>query len=97
MGIMFFQQFTGINAIVNNTVSIFEDAGSSVPSQYASIIVGAIQLIFTVFSGFMVYQIESERMCLSNYILTIELLKIRWIVSEDDSCSSVLVSLSPSL
>jgi len=59
MGIMFFQQFTGINAIVNNTVSIFEDAGSSVPSKYASIIVGAIQLIFTVFSGFMVYNLKS--------------------------------------
>ena len=59
MGIMFFQQFTGINAIVNNTVSIFEDAGSSVPSKYASIIVGAIQLMFTVVSGFMVYKLKS--------------------------------------
>lgn len=54
MGIMFFQQFSGINAIVNNTSSIFEDAGSSIKSSYATIIVGFVQLIFTIISGFLV-------------------------------------------
>ena len=54
LAVMFFQQFTGINAIVNNTVSIFEDAGSSIESRYASIIVGAVQLVCTILSGFVV-------------------------------------------
>lgn len=54
MSIMFFQQFSGINAIVYNTVSIFEAAGSSIPAKYATIIVGLVQFIFTVLSGFFV-------------------------------------------
>ena len=57
MGLMFFQQFSGINAIVYNTVSIFEAAGSTITPKYATVIVGSIQLIFTVFSGFFVSQV----------------------------------------
>lgn len=54
LGIMFFQQATGINAMVFYTVSIFQTAGSSIDSRYATIIVGAVQLVFTVASGFFV-------------------------------------------
>jgi len=52
MGIMFFQQFTGINAVVYYTVSIFQSAGSSIDSRYATIIVDFVQLLFTAASGF---------------------------------------------
>lgn len=31
--IMFFQQFTGINAIIYNTVTIFQTAGSTIDSR----------------------------------------------------------------
>ncbi len=54
LGIMFFQQSTGINAMVFYTVSIFQTAGSSIESRYATIIVGAVHLIFCVASGFLV-------------------------------------------
>uniref|UniRef100_A0A0P5NG88 Sugar transporter n=1 Tax=Daphnia magna TaxID=35525 RepID=A0A0P5NG88_9CRUS len=54
MGIMFFQQFTGINAMVFYTVNIFKSAGSSIDGRYATIIVGVVQLIATAFSGFFV-------------------------------------------
>ncbi|KAK4011374.1 hypothetical protein OUZ56_020488 [Daphnia magna] len=54
LSIMLFQQTTGINAIVFYTVSIFQTAGSSMDGTYATIIVGAVQLIFTVASGFLV-------------------------------------------
>ena len=54
LGVMLFQQTTGINAIIFYTVSIFHTAGSTIESRYATIIVGAVQLIFTVASGFLV-------------------------------------------
>lgn len=54
LGIMFFQQATGINAMIFYTVSIFQVAGSSIESRYATIIVGGVQLVFTIASGFLV-------------------------------------------
>ncbi|EFX84289.1 hypothetical protein DAPPUDRAFT_47180 [Daphnia pulex] len=54
LGIMFFQQFTGINAVVFYTVSIFKSAGSSIDGRYATIIIGVVQLLATAASGFFV-------------------------------------------
>ena len=54
LGLMLFQQTTGINAIIFYTVSIFQTAGSSIDDRHATIIVGAVQLVFTVASGFLV-------------------------------------------
>lgn len=54
LGIMFFQQFTGINAMVFYTVGIFQSAGSSIDGRYATIIVGIVQFVCTVASGFLV-------------------------------------------
>ncbi|XP_067013918.2 facilitated trehalose transporter Tret1 isoform X1 [Anabrus simplex] len=44
-GLMFFQQMCGINAVIFYTVQIFEDAGSSLPSDICTIIVGVVQVI----------------------------------------------------
>lgn len=54
MGIMFFQQFTGINAMIFYTVSIFKSAGTTMDGRYATIIVGFVQLFATAASGFLV-------------------------------------------
>ena len=54
LGLMLFQQTTGVNAIIFHTVSIFQSAGSTIDERSATIIVGAVQLIFTVASGFLV-------------------------------------------
>lgn len=54
MGVMFFQQFSGINAIIYNTVAIFRSAGSTIEGRYATIIVGFVQLAATLASGSMV-------------------------------------------
>ena len=54
LAIMFFQQFTGINAMVFYTVNIFKSAGSTLDSHYSTIIIGFVQLIATACSGFLV-------------------------------------------
>lgn len=54
IGLMFFQQFTGINAMVFYTVDIFESAGSTLDGRYATIIIGVVQFICTTVSGFSV-------------------------------------------
>jgi facilitated trehalose transporter len=42
VGLMFFQQMSGINAVIFYTVSIFRMAGSSVDDNLAAIIVGGV-------------------------------------------------------
>jgi len=54
MGLMFFQQFTGVNAMVFYTVDIFDAAGSTIDGRYATIIIGVVQFVCTVASGFLV-------------------------------------------
>ena len=54
MGLMFFQQFTGINAMVFYTTDIFTSAGSTIDCRYATIIIGVVQLLCSVVSGFLV-------------------------------------------
>lgn len=45
MGLLVIQQISGIDAVIFFTVQIFQDAGSSLNPYYATIIVGAIQLL----------------------------------------------------
>jgi facilitated trehalose transporter len=54
LGVMLFQQTTGINAIVFYAEDIFQAVGSTMDEKYATIIVGAVQLVFTIASGFLV-------------------------------------------
>ena len=69
MAIMFFQQFTGINAIVYNTVMIFQLAGSTIDSHYATIIVGFVQLVFTASSGFFVDRFGRRALLLGSAVV----------------------------
>lgn len=48
LGLMFFQQFSGINAVIFYTVSIFEMSGSSVDSNLSTIIVGLVNIAATI-------------------------------------------------
>ncbi|XP_037026137.1 facilitated trehalose transporter Tret1 isoform X2 [Bradysia coprophila] len=45
--LMFFQQFSGINAVIFFTVDIFQMAGSTLNPNYCSIIVGVVQVLMT--------------------------------------------------
>ncbi|XP_043642871.1 facilitated trehalose transporter Tret1-2 homolog [Drosophila teissieri] len=50
LGLMFFQQFSGINAVIFYTVQIFKDAGSTIDSNICTIIVGAVNFVATFIS-----------------------------------------------
>lgn len=47
LGLMFFQQFSGINAVIFYTVSIFQDAGSTIDGNICTIIVGVVNFMAT--------------------------------------------------
>ena len=47
LGLMTFQQLTGVEAVIFYSVDIFNEAGSSISSSVCSIIVGMLQLIST--------------------------------------------------
>jgi hypothetical protein len=47
LAVMVFQQFSGVNAIIFNTVTIFNAANLSINQHLATNIVGAVQLVAT--------------------------------------------------
>lgn len=51
MGLMFAQQFSGINAVMFYSVSIFKAAGSSIDSNLCTIILGIVNILATIFSN----------------------------------------------
>ena len=50
-GLMLFQQLSGINAVMFYSVSIFRDAGSSIDSNLATIILGVVNICATIISN----------------------------------------------
>lgn len=54
LGLMLFQQLSGINAVIFFTTTIFEMAGSSIDSSLCTIIVGVVNLIATLIATVLV-------------------------------------------
>lgn len=52
--LMVFQQLSGINAVIFNASQIFTDAGATIPSELATIIIGIIQVVATFGSSLVV-------------------------------------------
>lgn len=48
IGLMLFQQFSGVNAVLFNLASIFESSGSSISDDVSSIVVGVVQVVATL-------------------------------------------------
>lgn len=53
-GLMFFQQMSGVNAVIFYTSKIFTEAGSTLAPKEASIIVGAMQVVATLVSSLII-------------------------------------------
>lgn len=51
LGLMFFQQFSGVNAVLFNLGLIFKSAGSSLSSETSSIIIGVVQVVATLIAS----------------------------------------------
>lgn len=47
VSLMFFQQFSGINAVIFFATQIFKSAGSSIEANVCSIIIGVVQVLMT--------------------------------------------------
>lgn len=79
IGLMCFQQLSGVNAVIFYTSDIFKSAGSSMDDNVAAIVVGVVQCIATVSSIFLVDRagrkilllISSAFMCSSLVVLGI--------------------------
>ncbi|XP_060807009.1 facilitated trehalose transporter Tret1-like [Amyelois transitella] len=54
LGLMFFQQFSGVNAVIFYTNDIFRSAGSDIPPVIATIIVGVVQTLATYVSSLLI-------------------------------------------
>lgn len=52
--LMFFQQLSGINAVLFNTSAIFASAGSTMSPAISTIVIGVIQVVATFISGLVV-------------------------------------------
>ena len=63
------QQFCGVIAVLNNTHKIFEQAGSSLSSAQASIVVAAMQAVMTYLSSFLMDRTGRRTLLLASNLL----------------------------
>nr|QHN70675.1 MFS transporter 7 [Limenitis arthemis astyanax] len=69
LGLMFFQQFSGINAVIFYTNDIFKSAGSGIPPEIATIMVGVVQTIATLVSSLLIEKAGRRILLLQSCII----------------------------
>lgn len=69
LSLMFFQQFSGINAIIFYTSDIFINAGVKLNPRYCSIIVGACQVVTTFASSLIVDKLGRRLLLITSALL----------------------------
>ncbi|XP_787337.4 solute carrier family 2, facilitated glucose transporter member 8 [Strongylocentrotus purpuratus] len=66
--LMFVQQFSGINAVMFYTVSIFESAAPSLDPNVATVIVGAVQVAFTCVAAVLMDKVGRKALLITGAI-----------------------------
>ncbi|XP_066907650.1 facilitated trehalose transporter Tret1 isoform X2 [Halyomorpha halys] len=75
LGLMFFQQFSGINAVIFYTVTIFKESGSTIDSNLCSIIVGVVNIASTLVATVLIDKLGRKILLyISNALMTLTLL-----------------------
>jgi MFS family permease len=69
LGLMFFQQFSGINAVIFYTNNIFTAAGSDIDPVIATIIVGVVQTLATYVSSLLIEKAGRRILLLQSCII----------------------------
>jgi SP family facilitated glucose transporter-like MFS transporter 8 len=69
LGLMFFQQLSGVNSIIFYASDIFSKAGSTIDPNEAAIIVGAVQVVSVFFSTLVVDRLGRRILLLASIIV----------------------------
>lgn len=69
LGLMFFQQTSGINAVIFFTTDIFRDANTDIKPEMATIIIGVMQVIATVVAVMVVDRLGRRILLLSSGLM----------------------------
>ncbi|EAT40014.1 AAEL008232-PA [Aedes aegypti] len=88
LGLMFFQQLSGINAVIFYTTTIFDDANTGLEATAATIIVGVIQVVATLLATFIVDKAGRRiLLMISDFFMAIStiLLAVYFQLKEDDA------------
>ncbi|KAI5714525.1 hypothetical protein M8J77_001145 [Diaphorina citri] len=68
MGLMTFQRFSGVSALIYYTVDIFRNAGTRIAPSTASIIVGAVQVVVSLLSSLLIDRLGRRFLLLTSEI-----------------------------
>ncbi|CAK9830994.1 Facilitated trehalose transporter Tret1-2 homolog [Anthophora retusa] len=89
-GMMFFQQASGVNAVIFYTVMIFEASGSSMAPEVASIVVALVQLIMSGVAALIVDRAgRKPLLMLSTGVMSASLVALGYYFKQKDSGSDV--------
>ncbi|KOC68302.1 Facilitated trehalose transporter Tret1 [Habropoda laboriosa] len=89
-GMMFFQQASGVNAVIFYTVTIFQAAGSSMAPEVASIVVSLVQLVMSGVAALIVDRAgRKPLLMLSTSVMSASLIALGYYFKQKDSGSDV--------
>jgi len=86
IGLMFFQQFSGINAVMFYGTKIFKESGSSLKPSVCTIIIGVSQIIATVFGSLLVDRLGRKILLITSgvgHTVSLGVLGIYYFVNKD--------------
>lgn len=92
MGLMFFQQFSGINAVMFYATNIFRDSGSSIKPSLCTIIIGVAQVIATIVGSLLVDRLGRKILLIASGVghsLSLAVMGIYYYQSSQSSVSSL--------